>query len=101
MGGMSKYFRNLTTKGILKMGNQESITTVKACNYPIFLSQCFHRPIHSQFEFNTTSDPVGTSVTNHKPGHIFKLTSSSHWKIKKTAIFPLTYVHLQVYVDWN
>ena len=28
-----------------------------ACNYPIFLSPCFHRPIYFKFEFISNSDP--------------------------------------------
>lgn len=72
MGGMPKYFRNLTGKGILKMVNQESITTVGACNYPIYLS-VFSQTDSLQFEFNANSDPVGILVTNHKLGRIFKL----------------------------
>ena len=51
--------------------------------YPIFLSRCFHRPIYFQFEFTDEfrpcfRHPAKNSVTNHKRGLDFQLTSSFH-----------------------
>ena len=51
--------------------------------YPIFLSLRFHRPIYFQFEFTDEfrlcfRHPAKNSVTNHKRGLDFQLTSSFH-----------------------
>ena len=45
-----------------------------ACNYPIFLSRRFHRPIYFSFNLFRIQIPTGTSVTNCNHKHGLMLT---------------------------
>ena len=47
---------------------QEPGVLLGACNYPIFLSRRFHRPIYFSLKLTRIQTPEGTSVTNHKHG---------------------------------
>ena len=56
----------------IKLGRSPSLGV---CNYPIFLSRRFHRPIYFQLELISNSEiPKGTSVTNSSHKHRLMLT---------------------------